>query len=274
MYLDDILSAVDAHTAQFIVEECLTGSILRGRTVVLVTHHVGLCLPGADYLVLLKAGVVDKACPANEARMSELDLVTLASPVECQESTPQIPRKPIEVAEDSGVSRHLYKAEHRSIGRVSSNHYWLIFVAAGGMGYWIILLSLHFGTQFFYIWRSVWMERWSDDPNPAHLDHYISHYTAIVITAIAIVAIRWVLLYGIGNVGFYNGGSRRIHSTLLDRICAAPLSFFETTPSGRLMNVFGQDMNRLDTTAADDFSSACLENLADCADTSRSFHAE
>ncbi|KAG8730641.1 hypothetical protein FRC11_006220, partial [Ceratobasidium sp. 423] len=37
--LDDVLSAVDTHTAEHIVQRCLRGPLLRNRTVVLVTHH-------------------------------------------------------------------------------------------------------------------------------------------------------------------------------------------------------------------------------------------
>ena len=47
----DILSAVDAHTADHILNKCLRGPLLQDRTVLLVSHHVQLCLPAADYVV-------------------------------------------------------------------------------------------------------------------------------------------------------------------------------------------------------------------------------
>jgi hypothetical protein len=101
------------------------------------------------------------------------------------------------------------------------------------------------------------MERWSGDPDPSAVGYYISHYAGITLLGLVLGSVRWVWLYGVGNVGFYNAGSRRIHSMLLDRICGAPMSFFETTPGGRLMNLFGQDINRLDSQAADDFGREC-----------------
>lgn len=48
---NDFSSAVDAHTAKHIFEECLKGPLLAGRTIILVSHHVQLCLPGASYVV-------------------------------------------------------------------------------------------------------------------------------------------------------------------------------------------------------------------------------
>ncbi|GAA5895239.1 hypothetical protein JCM6882_006625 [Rhodosporidiobolus microsporus] len=58
LLLDDVLSAVDAHTAAWIYEKCLKGPLLEGRTVVLVSHHVQLTAPGAAHVVELDNGRV------------------------------------------------------------------------------------------------------------------------------------------------------------------------------------------------------------------------
>ncbi len=56
--LDDPLSAVDSHTAKHLYAKCLKGPLLRDRNVVLITHHVALCLKGAAYLVQMRNGTV------------------------------------------------------------------------------------------------------------------------------------------------------------------------------------------------------------------------
>lgn len=58
--LDDPLAAVDMHTARHLVQECLGGPLMKGRTVILVTHHVKLCLSSASYLVELNAGKIER----------------------------------------------------------------------------------------------------------------------------------------------------------------------------------------------------------------------
>ncbi|WWD04597.1 hypothetical protein V865_002668 [Kwoniella europaea PYCC6329] len=58
LLLDDVLSAVDAHTAHAIMANCLQGRILEGRTVLLVSHHTALVSPGAAYIVALENGDV------------------------------------------------------------------------------------------------------------------------------------------------------------------------------------------------------------------------
>ena len=61
LILDDIFSALDAHVGRHLFEEALTGELGVGRTRILVTHHVGLCLPKTKYSVSLGEGTVEYA---------------------------------------------------------------------------------------------------------------------------------------------------------------------------------------------------------------------
>jgi ABC-type bacteriocin/lantibiotic exporter with double-glycine peptidase domain len=56
--LDDPLSAVDAPTARHLLLNCILGPLMNGRTVILVSHAVGLVLPRADYVVVVKNGSI------------------------------------------------------------------------------------------------------------------------------------------------------------------------------------------------------------------------
>jgi ABC-type transport system involved in cytochrome bd biosynthesis fused ATPase/permease subunit len=53
LLLDDILAALDVHTAVWITKKCLKGDLVRDRTVLLVTHNVALVSPIAEYVVAL-----------------------------------------------------------------------------------------------------------------------------------------------------------------------------------------------------------------------------
>ncbi|KAJ2608603.1 hypothetical protein EV177_004888 [Coemansia sp. RSA 1804] len=66
LLIDDCLSAVDAHTGKHILMECLLSKtkLMQGRTRVLITHHVPMCLPYADFMVMMNKGrVVLKGAP-------------------------------------------------------------------------------------------------------------------------------------------------------------------------------------------------------------------
>lgn len=56
--LDDVLSAVDSRTGRHLYEKALRGPLLRGRTVLLCTHHTDLVLPGVSYHVELHNGLI------------------------------------------------------------------------------------------------------------------------------------------------------------------------------------------------------------------------
>nr|XP_019007523.1 uncharacterized protein I206_07785 [Kwoniella pini CBS 10737]OCF46304.1 hypothetical protein I206_07785 [Kwoniella pini CBS 10737] len=273
VYLDDILSAVDAHTAQFIVNECLGGSLLEGRTVVLVSHHVSLVLSTAHYVVALgKDGHLEQACLVKDfSQTNLLDIDPTESSI--NESSvnmsgvtrPQTRRKSIQYEERDELNiatRQLYREEHKSVGRVSSSHYWLIFSSAGGFWYWATLLTIYGIHRVVTVERTFWLEKWTSDPDGSNINYYLMIYALLSLGAILLGSLRWVWLYGLGNLGFYNRGSKRIHEMILTKVFQAPLQFFETTPHGRLLNIFGQDMYRLDCQSADGFGRLGLATAA------------
>lgn len=306
VYLDDVLSAVDAHTAQFLVDECFRGKLLRGRTTVLVSHHVDLVLPAANFVVALGDGRVQEACSARRAHVASL--VALASPVQpkaqLEETTspksnrprstsiegvldtlvdlnasaePPSVNKPLahedfdkvaeeeweaDVLPESGTEhRVLYQEEHQAVGHVHSSHYWMMIKAAGGIPYWVFMAVLLFGAQALSVSVNWIMKTWTADPDQAHLLYYVTLYVTTSLLLIVVGSLRWVWMYGIDllGVGFYSAGTKKIHRRFFDAMTRAPLSFFESTPAGRILNVFAQDMRRLDTQSADDFGRTAME---------------
>ena len=85
LVLDDIFSAVDSHVGKTLFEEALTGELGRGRTRILATHHVALCLPRTSYSVLLGDGVVQYAGTVDELRNSGALKTILAHDIEERE---------------------------------------------------------------------------------------------------------------------------------------------------------------------------------------------
>jgi ABC-type multidrug transport system fused ATPase/permease subunit len=64
--LDDVLSAVDSHTAKWIFDQALLGPLMYNRTCILVTHNVSLCVPHAQFSVVLENGRVIAQGSPNE----------------------------------------------------------------------------------------------------------------------------------------------------------------------------------------------------------------
>ena len=75
--LDDPLSAVDAHVGEHLYTEAILKALVgRGKTVILATHQVSLCLPGATTVVLLATdGTVAVQGPPDDVRRTHPDLL-------------------------------------------------------------------------------------------------------------------------------------------------------------------------------------------------------
>jgi ABC-type glutathione transport system ATPase component len=148
------LAAVDMHTAQHLVKHALSGPLSAGRTIILVTHHITLCLPVASYLVELSDGKIVHAGTIEDLRDRNL----LQKVVEVEDH-PQSPvNKRCEVPEvneadlvngTNGIAKQkqpmsngkLVEAEARAEGRVSVHSY-LTYFRAAGLVSWVASLWL------------------------------------------------------------------------------------------------------------------------------------
>ncbi|XMA15022.1 hypothetical protein WAI453_007813 [Rhynchosporium graminicola] len=73
--MDDVFSALDAHVGEHVYRHAVMGELTLGRTRILATHHISLCLPRAKYAVRLSAqGVLEHAGSVEKLRQNgELD---------------------------------------------------------------------------------------------------------------------------------------------------------------------------------------------------------
>lgn len=147
------------HTALHLVQNCLSGKLAQGRTVILVTHHITLCLPVASYLVeldkgsisyhgtipeLQEQGVLHKVILADDE--TPLSPITQTNPRFNEvDSSPDVPKA--QIPSDDGK---LIDAEARAEGRVSLRSY-LTYVRAAGIVSWVLLLVLLVFIRLFSI---------------------------------------------------------------------------------------------------------------------------
>ena len=145
------LAAVDMHTAQHLVHECLTGDLARGRTIILVTHHVTTCLPAASYLLEM-----DKGRVLHQGTIPELEERGLLAKVLDAEEEPFSDPQPLDqkifneadILPDTVQPQNaqmsdgkLIEVEARAEGRVSVRSYVTYFRAAG-LPAWIFTIVL------------------------------------------------------------------------------------------------------------------------------------
>ncbi|KAI8647895.1 P-loop containing nucleoside triphosphate hydrolase protein [Parasitella parasitica] len=166
--LDDCLSAVDAHTAKHLYENCLIGELMKHRTIVLVTHHVGLCLPSADYIVALKDGeVVDAGSPKELLKSGvlgdELSRSEEAETVTAEEAAVEgpIPAVPKNFSKKTAAGGKLTQDEERAEGGVSWSVYKAYIDASGGFKFFLVVLVLFGVAQACVLAQDYWIKVWS-----------------------------------------------------------------------------------------------------------------
>lgn len=258
VYLDDVLSAVDAHTARFIYRHCLQGHLLKDRTVVLVSHNVNLVISSAQFVIHLANGRIQKSGPRQDfiAGMDDIDVKAEfgdETDVVCEESgmidSPDYSRLTEKI-------RRVYEEEKRETGRVGSHHYLFLLSAAGRLSYWIIFALIYGGAQLFSFFEALWLKYWTSDSRPENVNYYLFGYATIVTCGILTGALRWFWLYGIRfgrtRVGFCNRAAPLIHDMMLRRLIHSPLSIFTSWPTGRILNRFSEDISRIDSFISDD----------------------
>ncbi|KAF1985971.1 hypothetical protein K402DRAFT_333534 [Aulographum hederae CBS 113979] len=105
--LDDVLSAVDSHTAKWIFDQALRGPLMNSRTCILVTHNVALCLPQAGYAVVLDNGRVAAQGTPNEIIDSGKLGEDLSKSTPVSQAPSRIPsRVPSDVGDEEPVSEN------------------------------------------------------------------------------------------------------------------------------------------------------------------------
>ena len=288
LFLDDVLSAVDAHTADHLFKKCLRGELMKGRTVILVSHHVQLCAPGASYIVALDNGrigfqgnrgafytsgvingLVQSGAMAGQEEEEETKIVDAEGLLE---DTAVVPSGTSLTATSSTIiadskpdkkntSRKFVEEEKRAVGRISKD-VWLTYVrAVGGPWYWTIFFtSLVLGT-LGPIAEKGWVTRWAGatlrDETPKSPMWYISIYAAIAGANVIIMTLRWFILYEGSIVA-----SAILYKRLLECVLFAKIRFHDTVSRGRLLNRFGKDFEGIDSSLSDNFGRSIMYGMS------------
>ena len=166
------IPAVDAHTAHHLYNECLKGELMKGRTVILVSHHVQLCAPGAKYIVsldngrvqysgdyggfqnsgvlksLVQSGATDPSDEKEDAATEQVEQIideaedeAVRESAESSDESSTVTPSPADAEakpEKKKAPRKLIEEEKRAVGRIGKDIWVSYITACGGYGYWLL----------------------------------------------------------------------------------------------------------------------------------------
>ncbi|KAL7413558.1 P-loop containing nucleoside triphosphate hydrolase protein [Mrakia frigida] len=254
LLLDDILSALDVQTSRFIIDNCLQGDILKGRTVILITHHIAMAGPAADFLVTLQDGRVKAQGSVNEVLKTDPALFVeekvdegkaeIAAEIDALEG-------PVDAVVEKPVAKDgkLVLAEEKAEGRVSRQAINLLISSLGGWIFWLVVLTSIVLDQFLVLAQTWWLGEWADQYDPRHpedasnvsVKFYLFYYCTLVLGGTAAMSIGFAVWAG----GAVRSGMV-IHKKLLTSVFSATLRWLDMTPQGRIVSRFTRDMRSID----------------------------
>ncbi|XP_028119533.1 ABC transporter C family member 14-like [Camellia sinensis] len=264
--LDDVFSAVDAHTGSEIFKECVRGA-LKDKTILLVTHQVdflhnvdlilvmrdGMVVQSGKYNDLLESGLDFKALvTAHETSMELVDVETNMSS-EDSPKTQKVSRAFSDHGEangednslersnsDRGTSK-LIKEEERETGKVSLDVYKQYCTEAYGWWGVAMVLIMSLVWQSSLMASDYWLAYETSEDRLFNPSLFISVYSIIAAISIVLITIRafLVTIVGLKTAQIY-------FKQILHSILHAPMSFFDTTPSGRILSRASTDQTNID----------------------------
>jgi ATP-binding cassette subfamily C (CFTR/MRP) protein 1 len=261
MLMDDPLSAVDAHVGEHIFSRAINGELAKGITRVLVTHHVHL-LSRCDSVIVLENGRIKHhgkytdlvaqgvdfagAIDVSRAKHGDEHIQNGAKEEDIKEPLVSVETK--EKMKQSG--KKLVKEEEREEGSVAGSAYFH-YAKAGG---YLVALSTFVVQGIgrgFELAGSFWLAHWaqrslsaaeSGEPlTPGETNFYVGIYALYGLLGVVGLTLRGVLI-AVHRLH----ASTQLHDDLAERILRAPVAFFDVTPTGRILNRFAADMDKID----------------------------
>jgi len=191
--LDDCLSAVDSHTAKHIFEQCILGPLMFGRTCILVTHNVTLCVPFSQHVVVLANGKIAIQGPPDDVMSSGMlgeeapkskpnskhgtrshsraqsvngipNGVNDSANSHARKSNDHAPEP--STGKSPTINSHDEKAnirtEGKTAGRVKLTVLKVYLAAMGPWYFWALAFALFVGQQISSIATTVWIRQWAN----------------------------------------------------------------------------------------------------------------
>ncbi|XP_044790836.2 ATP-binding cassette sub-family C member 2 isoform X2 [Bubalus kerabau] len=144
----------------------------------------------------------------------------------------------------------LIKKEFVQTGKVKFSIYLKYLQAIG----WCSIVFILLGFVIYYvafIGSNLWLSAWTSDSKKYNGTNYPSSQRDLrvgVYGALGVAQGFFVFIANICSVYGCNHASNILHKQLLNNILRAPMSFFDTTPIGRIVNRFAGDISTVDDT--------------------------
>ncbi|KIO14761.1 hypothetical protein M404DRAFT_118392 [Pisolithus tinctorius Marx 270] len=276
---DDPLSAVDAHVGKSLFEDAILGSLRnRGITVLLVTHAIHF-LSQVDYIYTMKDGMIVESGTFGELLEQDGEFARLAreygghtedAKEDGEEDEAVLQHKNVTIEDvklksakareraegKGGVEGHLMVKEQRNTGSVSLKVYWAYLAAGRGAVMLPLIITFMVLMQVSQIMNSYTLVWWESNTWNRPNSFYQILYGCL---GVGQALLTFILGASVDLMSYFV--SQNLHQQSIKKMFHAPMAFFDTTPAGRILGVFGKDVDNkcpYSSGPAPDFATVCL----------------
>lgn len=254
--LDDSLSAVDAWVGKSILDNCLLSGPLANTTRVLVTHALHV-LDKTDYIYVMDNGVIREQGTFKDL-MADGDVFSHlmdeygnqnaehAEAAEGETVKKDIYQKSIVKAKSDASQAALMQEEERQTGAVTLTTYTKYLRYAGGLIWAPFILAMLVLMQGASVSNNLFLGFWTAQSIHGFTQgSYMGVYAALGI-AQAIFTFGMSVSLSLAALSAGLG----MFKAALRAVLGSPVSFFDTTPMGRIISRLSKDQDTVDTEVA------------------------
>ncbi|KAJ5811897.1 ABC transporter integral membrane type 1 [Penicillium riverlandense] len=251
--MDDPLSAVDAHVGRHIMDKAICG-LLKDRCRILATHQLHV-LNRCDRIIVMDEGRIHAIDTYDNLMRDDEVFQRLMSTTGQEDSSEKTEEaaegepdeKKTAAAVPGKPAAALMQQEEKATASVGWD-VWKAYIKASGSSFnAIVVIFLLALANVANIWTSLWLSYWTSDKYPSlSMGQYIGIYAGLGGSVVVLMFVFSTYMTTCGT-----NSSRTMLQRAMTRVLRAPMSFFDTTPLGRITNRFSKDIQVMDNELSD-----------------------
>ncbi|EED16527.1 ABC multidrug transporter, putative [Talaromyces stipitatus ATCC 10500] len=255
--MDDPLSAVDAHVGRHIMDQAICG-LLKDKCRILATHQLHV-LSRCDRIVVMDDGHINAVDTFDNLMRGNVLFQRLMSTTtqdqehdkvndHAEEETDKIDKEEVAPAKKAKCGRQttLMQQEDRATTTVGWDVWKAYMMASGHILFPIFVVLTIILTNASNIMTSFWLTYWTSGKYNLTTGQYIAGYASLAALQAIIMFVYSTVLSVAGT-----NASKNMLQKAVTRVLRAPMSFFDTTPLGRITNRFSKDVHVMDNELGD-----------------------
>lgn len=249
--MDDPLSAVDAHVGRHIFDHAILG-LLKDKCRILATHQLWV-LSRCDRIIWMDGGKIQAIDTFDNLMRDHQGFQILMETTAIEEEQEDGEENaPVDLAAERKKRKinkkgaALMQQEEKAQASVPWSVYSAYVRASGSIFNAPVIFIILVITQGANIVTGLWLSWWTSDKFGYSTAEYIGIYAALGVVQSLLMFAFSVALSVLGT-----NASKVMLRDAVHRVLRAPMSFFDTTPLGRITNRFSRDVDVMDNNLTD-----------------------